>query len=183
MTSEMASLDISIPPSTHCSAARSCGGVRSNSPPRGASSATLIRPTSPPRGCSVEPPLPHLTSVLQDGCDSLLRPADLVQSRCAQVCGQPVQTRRSPCAPTGDAVEDKAKRWAYGTLTACGDAVHRVCEEKTLQGDAVHTPRDPCPQIKRRGEPGKTRSPGRVAGRQGYRPGALSRAHQAVRPA
>src|SRR5215469_10420556 len=106
MTSEMASLDISIPPSTHCSAARSCGGVRSNSPPRGASSATLIRPTSPPRGCSVEPPQPHSTSVLQDGCDSLLRAADLVQSLCAQACGQPVQTRRSPCARAGDAVED-----------------------------------------------------------------------------
>src|ERR1700684_1812034 len=43
MTSEMASLDSSIPPSTHCSAATSCGGVRSNSPPRGAISATLTR--------------------------------------------------------------------------------------------------------------------------------------------
>src|ERR1700749_760637 len=41
MTSEMASLDSSIPPSTHCSAATSCGGVRSNSSPRGAISATL----------------------------------------------------------------------------------------------------------------------------------------------
>src|SRR5689334_22812497 len=152
MTSEMASLDISIPPSTHCSAARSCGGVRSNSPPRGASSATLIRPTSPPRGCPVELPLPHFISVLQDGCDSLLRPADLVQSRCAQVCGQPVQTRRSRCAPTGDSVEDKAKRSAHGTRAACGDAVHRVCEEKTLAGYAVHTRRNPCPQGKRHGE-------------------------------
>src|ERR1700735_2688555 len=43
MTSEMASLDSSIPPSTHCSAATSCGGVRSNSPPRGTISATLTR--------------------------------------------------------------------------------------------------------------------------------------------
>src|SRR5438034_6977953 len=149
----MASLDISMPPRTHCSAARSCGGVRSNSPPRGASSATLIRPTS--RLADARWSLRCRTShpVLQDGCDSLLRPADLVQSRCAQVCGQPVQTRRSPCAPTGDAAEDKTKRSAYGTRTACGDAVHRVCEEKTLQGYAVHTRRNPCPQVKRRGEP------------------------------
>src|SRR5215472_16180545 len=183
MTSEMASLDISIPPSTHCSAARSCGGVRSNSPPRGASSATLIRPTSPPRGCPVEPPLPRSTYVLHDGCDSLLRPADLVQSRCAQACGQPVQTRRPPCARAGEGVEDKAKRWAHGALTACGDAVHRVCEEKTLQGYAVHTRRNPCPQVKRRGEPGEARSPGRVPGRQGNRRGALGRVDQGVQRA
>src|ERR1022692_3421832 len=49
MTSEIASLDISIPPRTHCSAAMSCGGVRSNPSPRGAISATLT-PTILPLG-------------------------------------------------------------------------------------------------------------------------------------
>src|SRR5215471_20421268 len=39
-TSAIASLDNIMPPSTHCSAAMSCGGVRSKSS-RGASSATL----------------------------------------------------------------------------------------------------------------------------------------------
>src|SRR5215475_13117627 len=41
-TSEMASLDSNIPPSTHCSAGMSFGGVRSKSS-RGAISATLTR--------------------------------------------------------------------------------------------------------------------------------------------
>src|SRR5215470_10689485 len=41
-TSAIASLDNIMPPSTHCSAAMSCGGVRSKSS-RGASSATLTR--------------------------------------------------------------------------------------------------------------------------------------------
>src|SRR5215472_5242806 len=112
----MASLDISIPPRTHCSAARSCGGVRSNSPPRGASSATLMTLTSPSRGRLEEPPRPRSTPVIANDqghdqlenvnstvvsstdnsplgsprvADSLLRPAACVQSLCAQVCGQP----------------------------------------------------------------------------------------------
>src|SRR5581483_12260361 len=55
-TSEIASLDISMPPRTHCSAARSCGGVRSNSSPRGAISATLTRRHLP--HCHVFPRLP-----------------------------------------------------------------------------------------------------------------------------
>src|SRR5215469_1081320 len=46
-TSEMASFDSIMPPSTHCSAARSCGGVRSNSSPRGMISAPLTRGPSP----------------------------------------------------------------------------------------------------------------------------------------
>jgi hypothetical protein len=37
----MASFESSIPPSTHCSAATSCGGVRSKSSFLGAISATL----------------------------------------------------------------------------------------------------------------------------------------------
>src|SRR5262252_6132554 len=41
-TSAIASFDSIMPPSTHCSAAMSCGGVRSKSS-RGASSATLTR--------------------------------------------------------------------------------------------------------------------------------------------
>src|ERR1700722_11852395 len=41
ITSEIASLDSSIPPRTHCSAATSWGGVRSKLSPRGAISATL----------------------------------------------------------------------------------------------------------------------------------------------
>src|SRR5262249_60794691 len=36
---------------------------------------------------------------------------------------------------------------ARGTLTACADTVHRVCEEKTLRGYAVHTRRNRCPQV------------------------------------
>src|SRR5579875_475214 len=43
----MASLDSSMPPSTHCSAAMSCGGVRSKSPPLGAISVTLTCPPPP----------------------------------------------------------------------------------------------------------------------------------------
>ena len=46
----MASLESSIPPSTHCSAATSCGGVRSKSSFLGAISATLTR--SPSRSSS-----------------------------------------------------------------------------------------------------------------------------------
>src|SRR5690348_9647332 len=138
----MASLDISIPPRTHCSAARSCGGVRSNSPPRGASSATLMTPTSPSRGRLEKPPLPCYTSVLATGSDSLLRPAACVQSRCAQVCGQPVQTRRRPCARAGDSTEDKTKRFVHDTLVTSGNAVHRVCEEKTSCSQIVHTGRN-----------------------------------------
>src|ERR1022692_1323596 len=42
-TSEIASFDSSIPPSTHCSAAMSCGGVRSNPPSLGAISVTLTK--------------------------------------------------------------------------------------------------------------------------------------------
>src|SRR5690554_8180551 len=44
MTSAIASLDMSMPPSTLCSAATSCGGVLSNPSPGGAISARLIRP-------------------------------------------------------------------------------------------------------------------------------------------
>src|SRR5882757_2564900 len=141
MTSEMASLDISIPPRTHCSAARSCGGVRSNSPPRGASSATLMTTHLPVLRTLEEPPLPCDTSVLAAGSDSLQRLAACVQSLCAQVCGQPVQTRRSPCARAGDSTEDKTKRSAHGTLVTSGNAVHRVCEEKTSCRQIVHTGR------------------------------------------
>src|ERR1700747_3571062 len=43
----MASLESSIPPSAHCSAATSCGGVRSKSSFLGAISATLTRSPFP----------------------------------------------------------------------------------------------------------------------------------------
>src|ERR1700679_3986439 len=82
MTSEMAALDSSIPPSTHCSAATSCGGVRSNSPPRGAISATL-NPAAPPGWTSRGPARRDDGSVLTDGYDSL--PATLCR-RQLMVC-------------------------------------------------------------------------------------------------
>ena len=69
-------------------------------------------------------------------------PAACVQSRCAQVCGQPVQTRRRPCVQAGDSTEDKTGRSAYDTLVTSGNAVHRVCEEKTSCRQIVHTGRD-----------------------------------------
>src|ERR1700730_5470976 len=47
---------MSIPPRTHCSAARSCGGVRSNSSPRGAISVTLIGAPSPIAAAFPRPP-------------------------------------------------------------------------------------------------------------------------------
>src|SRR5205809_663028 len=50
----MASFDMSIPPRTHCSAARSCGGVRSKSPSREAISVTLT---------ALPPPADQLTPV------------------------------------------------------------------------------------------------------------------------
>src|SRR5215467_4260674 len=75
ITSEMASLDISIPPRTHCSAATSCGGVRSKSPLRGVISATLT-PDLPPRlDEGPRAPAPAANTVLAEGSDSLVRPA------------------------------------------------------------------------------------------------------------
>src|SRR5215510_8239733 len=147
MTSEMASLDISIPPRTHCSAARSCGGVRSNSPPRGASSATLMATHLPVLRTPEEPPLPRFTSVLADGADSLLavggpRPIAL----CTGLWTACAHTPLSLCAGWGCCCGQDITM-ARGTLTACADTVHRVCEEKTLRGYAVHTRRNRCPQV------------------------------------
>src|SRR5690242_11507185 len=67
----MASLESSMPPSTHCSAATSCGGVRSKSPSLGAISVTLTRLSSPDRVTRRERGSRARTSVLADGTDIL----------------------------------------------------------------------------------------------------------------
>src|SRR6266567_5085218 len=76
----MASLESSIPPSTHCSAATSCGGVRSKSPSLGAISVTLTRPLLPrPGNPGVNALLRTPISVLADGSDILLARRDRYQ--------------------------------------------------------------------------------------------------------
>src|SRR5450755_3080004 len=175
ITSEIASLDSSIPPRTHCSAATSWGGVRSKLSPRGAISATLTSHHLPVDHNTPGPPLlrrPH--PVVLGRCDSLLRPAGAVQSCCAQACGQPVQTRRPRCAQPGDTAGDYGGGHAAFTVTACAYAIHRVCAEKTARAifrgrgapSYPHTEGDVKREIRRRGtgwaaggEPGR-RPPG-----------------------
>src|SRR6266702_2556968 len=130
-TSAIASLDSIMPPSTHCSAAMSCGGVRSKSS-RGASSATLTRlhplavqacgdrgPAGPagsagpghPRGpLSRLRPAPFYRMVLTVFCERLAR----VQSGCAQDCAQP---------------------GAHGTAHECA----ALTENASTEAEACHT--------------------------------------------
>src|ERR1700729_1506412 len=134
ITSEIASLDSSIPPRTHYSAATSWGGVRSKLSPRGAISATLISHHLPVDQDTPGPPLlrrPH--PVVLGRCDSLVWLGGPVQSRCAQACGQLVQTRRRRCAQPGDTAGDDGRTSATSTVTACGYVIHRVCAEKTAR--------------------------------------------------
>ena len=89
---------------------------------------------SPPRGSERPwpPPIRWPHPVVVARYDSLVAPRRDVQSSCAQVCGQPVQTRRRRCAQPGDTAGDDGTARPSPTVTACGYAIHRMCAEKTL---------------------------------------------------
>src|SRR5215831_5530104 len=125
----MASFDSSIPPRTHCSAARSCGGVRSKSPSGEAISVTLTR-SPPPTDRPTPVARTRTNSVVVGGYDSLVPPRRDVQCRCAQPCGHSVQTRRLPCAQAEDRHGDMALRCGPATVATCLYAVHGLCAEK-----------------------------------------------------
>src|SRR5262249_34838104 len=96
ITSEMASLDSNMPPRTHCSAATSCGGIRSNSSPRCVTSARLTGRHLPLKLQACNPFVRHRLT------KGLLHPGGARHRRPTRSCGQPGEGRPANlCAPWG----------------------------------------------------------------------------------
>src|SRR5580692_3849664 len=114
----MASFESSIPPRTHCSAATSCGGVRSKSSFLGAISVALNCPkTQSPRVSgqvvgerSASALLPTPVTVLADGSDILaVRQAGYQLTRWMTLWTT-CATRRLSCAQPGERAVETARR-------------------------------------------------------------------------
>ena len=80
--------------------------------------------------------------VLSNASDSLQPLGATVESCCAQVCGQVVQTRREPCALTGDTAVETActlrPQWllpAEMLYTACVRKIFPPCAKPSLTGE------------------------------------------------
>src|SRR5215472_4925186 len=132
----MASFESSIPPSTHCSAATSCGGVRSKSSFRGAISATLTRfplpvrvaplPTSGARTYLLWP-----YTVVADGTDIL--PARHAGHQVTQWTGMWTKCADTPaklCAAWGQNCGDDHHGHSHMAVSR-DDVIHRLCGRKT----------------------------------------------------
>src|SRR5215472_1991569 len=126
-TSEMASLDSSMPPRTHCSAATSCGGIRSNSSPRCVTSARLTERHLPLKLQACNPFVRH----------SLTEGSDILAGRGTGGQHAPVdnlsRSGRLTCAHSGDFPVDPPRTSPTESVTCCGDRIHRVCRRKSRQ--------------------------------------------------
>src|SRR5215472_14502936 len=124
-TSEMASLDSSMPPRTHCSAATSCGGIRSNSSPRCVTSARLTERHLPLNYRLV---IPSSDTVLPKG-------SDILAGRGPGGQHTPVdnlsRSGRLTCAHSGDFPVDPPRTSPNESVMGCGDRIHRLCRRKS----------------------------------------------------
>src|SRR5262245_30536032 len=122
----MASWDSSMPPSTHCSAAMSCGGARSNSGSCGGNSATLTLPTP----CRLRAPArmraPHmygagLTVLPRRGTGAKRTVDHLVDGLC--------NTPGGVCTSWGHPGDNRVRDRTKSGLT-CENFVHHCGEKK-----------------------------------------------------
>src|SRR3984957_12668469 len=127
MTAEIASFDSIIPPSTHCSAGMSCGGVRSKSA-RGAISAMLTRPAPP----FLTVPGPFYRTALTMGsgqCSAAIdwRPVGLCINLWIACADTPFWLWATWGADCG-----QRPNYPRRTHSSCENSVHLMCTEESL---------------------------------------------------